>query len=221
MPRGGKAYEVMGINNRLEQLPANYILQLIKNVKYNPKAVDINIIQYMNHYYHEGHHPIVGVIEKKKKMVIDKTNRDTNNSSEYELSVLGSAIFKKDKLIGYLLGNDTKAVNYLMNNIKGIMNLARLGEITIPFIIILFFILALLGFKNYNFQIFLPILKDSKLADINKGAIISSLRYIDILIITMLIPYLDDKKVVNKLFLKALIYSMIIVVISVVVVQLH
>lgn len=106
---------------------------------------------------------------------------------------------------------------YIAN--KGIMNLARLGEITIPFIIILFFILALLGFKNYNFQIFLPILKDSKLADINKGAIISSLRYIDILIITMLIPYLDDKKVVNKLFLKALIYSMIIVVISVIVVQ--
>lgn len=106
---------------------------------------------------------------------------------------------------------------YIVN--KGIMNLARLGEIVIPFIIILFFILALLGFKNYNFQIFLPILKDSKLADINKGAIISSLRCIDILIITMLIPYLDDKKVVNKLFLKALIYSMIIVVISVIVVQ--
>jgi len=123
--KGGKAYEVMGVNNGLEQLPANYILQLIQNVKYNPKAVDTNIIQYMNHYYHEGHHPVVGVIEKKKKMVIDKTSGDNSSGSEYELSVLGSAIFKEDKLIGYLLGNDTKAINYLMNNIKG-------GIITFP-----------------------------------------------------------------------------------------
>lgn len=83
----------------------------------------------------------------------------------------------------------------------------------------MFFILAFLGFENYDFGIFLPILKDSKLADINKGALKSSLRYIDILILTMLIPYINDKKVINKPFFRSLIYYMIIVVLMVIVVQ--
>lgn len=122
--KGARAYEVMGVNSGLETVPANYILDLIKNINNNPKSIDTNIISYMQHYYHEGHHPIVGVIEKKRKNVIDKTSED-KGSEEYELSIIGSAIFRKDKLIGYLNGNDTKAVNYLLNNIEN-------GIITFP-----------------------------------------------------------------------------------------
>lgn len=106
---------------------------------------------------------------------------------------------------------------YLVN--KGIMNLVRLAELTIPFIIILFFILALLGIDNYDFQTFLPILSDSKFGEINKGALLTTIGYIDILILRMLTTYLDDKSKINRLFVSSLIFSTVMIILSVLVVQ--
>lgn len=122
--KGAKAYEVMGISSGLETMPGYYILDLINNVENNPKAIDINIINYLKHYHYEGHHPIAGVIEKKQKNDIDETSEKTGTQG-YELSILGSAIFKKDNLVGYLNGNDTKSLNFLLDNVKG-------GIITFP-----------------------------------------------------------------------------------------
>lgn len=122
--KGAKAYEVMGINSGIETIPANYILGLIKNVESNPKTVDFSIMDYLKHYYHEGHHPVAGVIEKIQKNEINETG-EKSGTKGYELTVIGSALFKKDKLIGYLNGNDTKALNYLLDNVKG-------GIITFP-----------------------------------------------------------------------------------------
>ncbi|NLW21651.1 MAG: Ger(x)C family spore germination protein [Tissierellia bacterium] len=116
--KGGKAYEVMGINSGLEGIPAMHILKLIQNAKDNPKAVDMNMVNFLRHYYHEGHQTILGVMEKKKKRRINKGSQ-TEGTEDLELSILGSAIFNKDVLAGYLNGNDTKAVNYVMNNARG------------------------------------------------------------------------------------------------------
>ena len=116
--KGKKAYEVMGINNGLENMPADYILSLIKNFKLNPKAVDVNMIEYLRHYYHKGHNPYTGIIEKKKKRRIDNTGQGSENH-DYELSVMGLAVFNEDILVGYLNGNNTKSLNFVANNIKG------------------------------------------------------------------------------------------------------
>jgi len=102
---------------------------------------------------------------------------------------------------------------------KGIMNLARLGEIVIPFIIIVFLLLAVLGIGDYDFTVFLPILKESTFKDLNIGAIDISFRYIDVLVLAMLIPYLEDKKDVNKIFIKSLVCSTIFSILAVVVIQ--
>ena len=122
--KGGKAYEVMGINSGLEELPSNYITKIVENFKYNPKTVDTNLVQYIKQYYKMGHHSIIGTIEKKEKKVIDQTVEKTG-TQDYELSVIGSAIFNEDVLVGYLNGNDTKSVNFVMNKIRG-------GIITFP-----------------------------------------------------------------------------------------
>ncbi len=44
--KGAKAYEVMGINNGLEEIPANYLLKLIENYKLNPKSMNIDVIHF-------------------------------------------------------------------------------------------------------------------------------------------------------------------------------
>lgn len=119
-----KAYEVIGINPGLEQIPANYVSELVKNIKSNPKTVDVNFVEFLKHYYHHGHNPIAGVVERRDKKEINKASQITEREG-YELSVMGSAIFKNEDLIGYLNGNDTKALNFVLDNITG-------GIITFP-----------------------------------------------------------------------------------------
>lgn len=122
--KGAKAYEVMGITSGVEQVPANYIFEIIENIRHNPKTGNVNFIEFLKNYYHEGHHPVAGVVEKIKKDEINKTGGD-GARKKYELTTIGMAVFNRDKLVGYLNGNDTKSVNFILDKITG-------GIITFP-----------------------------------------------------------------------------------------
>ncbi len=115
--KGAKAYEVMGINNGLEDLPGNYILNLIRNKRDNPKTVDVRIMNYLRDYYLEGIHTVAGVVEMIDRTQIDETGKDMGTKDK-ELTVIGAAVFKDDILVAYISGNDTKALNYIKNNVK-------------------------------------------------------------------------------------------------------
>lgn len=114
--KGAKAYEVMGIESGAEPLPAYYIIDLIESIENNAKAIDTTIIDFINYYFHMGHHPIAAIVEKSGKRDINQTGQETG-TQKYELSSLGSAVFKNDVLVGYLNGNDTKALNFLLGNV--------------------------------------------------------------------------------------------------------
>lgn len=115
--KGAKAYEVMGINSGLEEIPGNYILRLVENHKYNPKTMNMTLSEFLIYFHEVEKQPILGVIERKDKKKIDKFKGEAK-SKEYELSVVGSAVFYKDSLVGYLNGNDTKGVNFINGNVK-------------------------------------------------------------------------------------------------------
>lgn len=118
-----KAYEVMGINVGLERIPGVYILDTLSNIRNNPKTMDANFVEYFKNYFHEGHHPTTGIIERRNVRSIDQTTEE--ETQKYSLSVLGSAVFDDEILVGYLNGNDTKSLNFLLDKIIG-------GIITFP-----------------------------------------------------------------------------------------
>lgn len=115
--KGAKAYEVMGINAGIEDIPGNYILKLIENFKYNSKAVNINLAEYIKHYHEIGKQPVLGLIEKKEKKQIYKEQK-TSKDKEYELSVIGSVAFYKDELVGYLSGEETTGFNFIRDKVE-------------------------------------------------------------------------------------------------------
>lgn len=115
--KGAKAYDVMGVGAGIEEIPGNYILELIENHRYNPKTVDITVSDFLKHFYGMEKQPILGVIEKKEKIKMNKS-KENAGEKEYELSVIGSAVFYKDQLVGYLNGNDTKGVNFINGNVE-------------------------------------------------------------------------------------------------------
>lgn len=83
---------------------------------------------------------------------------------------------------------------------RGITTILRAVDLFFPIIMLTLLTLFILGYKNINFSIFLPILKDTSLFDINKGAMMLSTIYLDIFIIAMLVPNLEKKDDVNKIF---------------------
>lgn len=90
---------------------------------------------------------------------------------------------------------------------KGLEPIARGAEIFVPFILAVIFIFPILGIKNLDFKVFLPILKDSSFRELNKGAIEIAMKFADILILAMIVPNLEKKEELNNIFMKSLFYS--------------
>lgn len=95
---------------------------------------------------------------------------------------------------------------------KGLRPMTKGAEVFVPVIMIITYIFPILGYKDFDFKILLPILKDSTFRDINFGAINNAFRFSDIMILCMYTPYLEEKKDLNKIFFKSLIWSTIILV---------
>lgn len=100
---------------------------------------------------------------------------------------------------------------------KGFHIVAWSGELIIPIIMISIIGLTILGLQNVDFTTLLPILVDSTFYDINLGALMLSLISTDVFILAMGAKYLENKKDINKIFLKSKIYSTILVAIIVIV----
>ncbi|QQY80338.1 spore germination protein KB [Keratinibaculum paraultunense] len=102
---------------------------------------------------------------------------------------------------------------------KGLEPMARGAEIFVPFILIVVLIFIILGYQNYDFTVLLPILSDSKFKDINKGAMYTAFRFLDIIILAMIAPYLNNKEDLNKIFIQSVIYSLSIILLVTIVTQ--
>lgn len=102
---------------------------------------------------------------------------------------------------------------------KGLESIGRGAEIFVPLILVVIAVIIILGINVLDFGVFLPILSDSSFKDINMGAIDIGTKFVDILILAMLAPYLDKRENLNKIFIKSLIYSILIVVSMIIVSQ--
>ena len=102
---------------------------------------------------------------------------------------------------------------------KGLVLMCWLMELISPIVLSSILALVLLGLKNVDFRILLPILSDSSLYDINIGALIFSFVITDIFVLVIGVPYLENEKDINKIYLRSSIYSLIINAITVIVTQ--
>jgi spore germination protein KC len=115
--KGSRAEDVMGISSGIRDIPGEYIEDLIKNQPSMSKSVKINVNEFLKYYYDIGRQPVMGVIQKKDKKSMGKSNN--KNKKEEELLYEGLAIFKKDRLIGFLDGDETKSFNFIEGEVKG------------------------------------------------------------------------------------------------------
>ena len=129
------------------------------------------------------------------------------------LEMLGSTVFPETPVWVTSLFMITTCT-YIAS--KGLESIARGAEIIVPFIIGIIFLILVLGYKNMDLTVLLPILSDSTFKSINIGAIDFAFKFSDVLILAMITPHLEKKEEFNKIFLKSLIYSMLMVIIVVI-----
>lgn len=112
--KDAKATDVMGIKAGIENVPANYIESLIQNQNATSRGVGIRLLDFISDYYSEGLQPTVGILQKETSFKVG-VESDIN---EYILNDEGCAVFLEDKLVGFLNGEETKALNIIKEEVK-------------------------------------------------------------------------------------------------------
>lgn len=102
---------------------------------------------------------------------------------------------------------------------KGIIQIFWSGELVSSVAFLGIVLLLVLGFKNVDIKLLLPILKDSTIRELNKGSFLTSLIYTDIFLLSMGAKHLEDKESINKIFIKSAIFALSFVTIIIIVVQ--
>ncbi|SDE91430.1 Ger(x)C family spore germination protein [Sporomusa acidovorans] len=103
--------DIMGIASGVNTIPSNYLEDLIKQYKIHSKSVDSKIIDFLKAYLDKGKNPVVTVLRKVRK------NKTGSKDEEYELTPEGSAVFLKDRLVGFLDGQETRGYNLVIGKV--------------------------------------------------------------------------------------------------------
>ena len=104
-------------------------------------------------------------------------------------------------------------------SIKGLEVIARSAEMLGLIVLIELIVLFMLGIPNIDLNILLPVYSDSTFFEINMGSIQLASIFTDIYILTSVVPNLEKKEESNKIFFKSVIYSLAIILVSIVFTQ--
>lgn len=102
---------------------------------------------------------------------------------------------------------------------KGLVMMCWTGELVTPLSLISIVFLIILGLKNVDFNLILPILSDSTFGEINKGALMFSLMVNDVFVLVKCSPYLENKEDIYKIYINSSLAFTIIGTIAVMVTQ--
>ncbi|NLY43368.1 MAG: Ger(x)C family spore germination protein [Clostridiaceae bacterium] len=116
--KGTTARKVLHANSKLETIPAIHITSLLENDIALPKINKKMLFDLLRETSHKGHDITIGVIEIEEKDGADK------ELLVGDMKVTGTAVFKKDKLVGWLDPAETRGYLLVADKVKsGIINI--------------------------------------------------------------------------------------------------
>lgn len=118
-----KAREILGIEHGIEIVQAAYLEGLIRNSVSNSKTDAYNVLSFIKPLLSNEINPVAGVMEVIEQPIypIEQKSQLTTRGVQFS----GLAVFKKDKLVGYLDPIETRGFNWVAGNIKS-------GTINVP-----------------------------------------------------------------------------------------
>ncbi len=133
--KGISAEEILKAQSELENVPAIHIKSIIDNYESLAKMRKITLIDLLRDFNHSGNAASTGVIQKKTAKLEremsqqKKPNNGQESKTEDELEVkdlkvTGTAVFRRDKIAGYLGPYETRGLLFALDEVKsGIINI--------------------------------------------------------------------------------------------------
>ncbi len=114
--KGCKASEVLGVKNGIDTIQAVYLKDIIENRKHQSKTTTASVIDFYRKALNGGIEPTMGVFE----LIKEANSPIENKGSQYTkvVKLTGSAVFNKDKLVGYLDERETRGLNFIRGGIR-------------------------------------------------------------------------------------------------------
>lgn len=174
------------------------------------KLREYNLIGYLNKLYGKIMGRLIGFFYGLF-FIANAVNGITN-----QMELVVSTILSQFPIIWIIL---LLGITSIYTVSRGLIARARGVEIFGPLAIFIMLFLVVMGLGDVDFNFLLPILRDSSLVDINKGGLQLSLFYVDIFLLVMIVPDLENKREINKIFLQSLLASTLLLAIMVIVSQ--
>lgn len=115
--KGITAKQILNGESELEKIPAVHLISIMKNEKDVANIKRIMLTDLLKEIGSSGKDPAIGVIEtmrKKEKLLIE------------DMKVERAAVFKKDKLVGWLTPLETRGLLFVEDKVQsGIINISN------------------------------------------------------------------------------------------------
>ncbi len=109
-----------------------YIDQLARTRKdFSEFSLFLDTLDFMRDFYCQGKQPVMGVVEAVPDdayIPSESIDTDEKSTDRYQLVFNGLAVFREDKLLGYLDKFETRVYNALVNNIKSAYTSVPVGD---------------------------------------------------------------------------------------------
>lgn len=122
-----KAREILGVKHGIENIQATYLDAMIKKSSLNSEVSTPNLLEFMKRVSGNNINPIAGVMEIVEESNLPAEEKKDKTTKGVKLS--GTAVFKKDKLVGYLDNIETRGLNWVTGKVKsGVINVPSPAE---------------------------------------------------------------------------------------------
>ena len=111
--KDSEAKDVLGVKRGIEKIQANYMAGIIKRGSKYVDETATSIIEFIKKTPGEGIQPVSGVFELEKESCEPPQEKKLTQNESKILALAGTAVFKKNKLVGYLNTEETRGFNIL------------------------------------------------------------------------------------------------------------
>lgn len=116
LAKGATAREMIGQIHGIEGIPANYLDAIIKRRNLHSEATAVSLLDFVKALASDTGHPVMGTLElfdTDKVSTVEK-----KSASAKAINLTGTAVFNKDKLVGFLSAEETRGLNWITNEFK-------------------------------------------------------------------------------------------------------
>ncbi|MEH7334737.1 Ger(x)C family spore germination protein [Neobacillus drentensis] len=128
--KNSKAADVLKILTPLEKIPANSLFASLEvSAKAWSPTEGVTIDKLVSNMVSQGNNPILTGIEIKGPVQTGESNKNVDQTSpKTSLRYKGLAVFKHDKLIGWMNERESKAVHYALGKVKSSVGFVKCPE---------------------------------------------------------------------------------------------